>query len=56
MTRIVLAGAMAFVGILGFLTVTVIIDSGPDILSFTSLVVLALLGFGIASALRGPEE
>jgi hypothetical protein len=56
MNRAVLAGGLIFVGVLGVLTVAVLIDTGPDVLTITSLIVIALLGFGLASAMREPED
>jgi hypothetical protein len=56
MTKAVLAGALIFVGVLGFLTIAVIVDNGPDILTFMSMIVLALIGFGIFSAMRSTDE
>ena len=40
--------------LLGFLTVTVIVSHGLDILVIVSLLVLALLGFGVLGALTTP--
>lgn len=56
MNRVVLGGGLIFVAVLGVLTIAVLIDTGPDVLTLTSLVVIALLGFGLASALREPDE
>jgi hypothetical protein len=56
MNRIVLGGGLIFVGILCVLTIAVLIDTGPDVLTITSLIVIALLLFGLTSALREPEE
>jgi hypothetical protein len=56
MTRVVLGGGLIFVALLGVLTIAVLIDTGPDVLTLTSLIVIALLGFGLASALRRPED
>jgi hypothetical protein len=54
--RPVLAIAFLFIAVLGFLTIAVLVKDGPDILTLVSLVVLALLGFGIFGALREPYE
>jgi hypothetical protein len=53
-----LAASLVLICMLGFLTVTVAIRNGVDILVLVSLVVLALLGFGVVGALtaRPPEE
>ena len=56
MQRAVLGGGLIFVATLGVLTVAVLIDTGPDVLTLTSLVIIALLGFGLYSAMRGPQE
>ena len=48
---LVLAAALLLVGGLAFLTVYVLIKDGPTVLTLTSLLVLALLGFGIFGAL-----
>jgi hypothetical protein len=56
MQRGVLAVALAFVtGLLG-LTIFAAIDGGVDVLTLASLLVLALLGLGIAGALRHPPD
>lgn len=56
MQRAVLGGGLIFVLVLGVLTVVVLIDTGPDILTLTSLVIIALLGFGLYSAMKEPPE
>jgi hypothetical protein len=48
-----LALALAFILAMAVLTVTVIVRTGPDILSVVSLVVLGLFTLGIVSAIRG---
>ena len=58
MTRtLVLVGSIAIIGLLAFLTVKVAVEEGIDILVVLSLVVLALLGFGVLGALssRPPD-
>jgi hypothetical protein len=52
----VLAGSLALICLLGFLTVSVAVREGVDILVLVSLVVLALLGFGILGALTTPPD
>jgi hypothetical protein len=47
----VVGAALAFTALLAFLTVFVIIESGPDVLSVLSVIVLALFFFGIFGAL-----
>ena len=56
--RTLVAGvALAFTAVLAFLTLYVIFNSGPDVLSVLSLLVLALFFFGIFGALgSGPRE
>ena len=49
-----LVGSLAIICILGFLTVTVAVRDGIDILVVVSLIVLALLGFGVLGALSSP--
>ena len=56
MRTIVLGAALLFVALLGFLTLYVLFSSGPDILVVTSLVVLALIGSGVAGALATPPR
>ena len=48
--------ALVFTCALGFMTVYVILRSGPDVLSLLSLIVVALLAFGIMGALTEPED
>jgi hypothetical protein len=38
------------------MTLVVIADSGLDILTLTSLVILALVGFGLIGAYRNPPQ
>ena len=45
-----------FLVLLAALTVFVIVTSGPDVLTLTSLVVVALFATGLAGALRRPPE
>ena len=50
--RSVIAGiALAFTALLAFLTLFVIFDSGFDVLSVLSLIIVALFFFGIFGAL-----
>ena len=51
MHRAVLGVALAFTAIFGFLTFFVLLTSGPDLLVIISLLVLAIIGFGILGAL-----
>ena len=52
----VLAASLAIICLLGFLTVTVAVEQGVDILVVVSLIVLALLGFGVLGALTTPPD
>ena len=51
MRTLVIGAALAFTALLAFLTLFVIFDSGPDVLSVISLIVVALFFFGIFGAL-----
>jgi hypothetical protein len=50
--RAIAAAALTLVGVLACLTVYVIARSGVDLFTLLSLLVLAVLGFGIFGALR----
>jgi len=52
--RPILVAALVFTALLFGLTVYVAVDTGPDVLTFVSAVVLGLFGFGILGALREP--
>jgi hypothetical protein len=49
-------GALGFISVLGFLTVYVMLVDGPDLLTVMSVIVLALMGFGIIGALTEPPD
>ena len=53
-----LVGSMALMSLLAFLTITVAVKEGIDILVIVSVIVLALLGFGVLGALTSapPDE
>ena len=55
---LVLGASLVIICLLGFLTVSVAIREGVDILIVLSFIVLALLGFGVLGALTstGPDE
>jgi hypothetical protein len=55
---LVLAGSLAIICLLAFLTVRVAVREGIDVLVVVSFVVLALLGFGVLGALTSapPDE
>ena len=54
MRTVALVSALAMIAVLGGLTIVVTVRNGPDPLTVVSLLVLALLGFGILGALRNP--
>ena len=58
MQSAILAAALAFVILLAALTVSVAIEHGIDVLTALSLLVLALIGFGVLGALlnQPPDE
>ena len=50
--RLLVTGlALAFTALLAFLTLFVIFENGPDVLSVISLLILALFFFGVFGAL-----
>ena len=51
---LVLVASLGIIGLLAFLTASVAIREGFDILVLVSLIVLALLGFGVVGALTSP--
>ena len=51
-----LAAALALIGLLAFLTIRVAAEHGVDVLGVLSLIVLALLGFGVLGALTTPPD
>ena len=53
---LVLGGSLVLICLLGFLTVSVAVQEGIDILVVVSLVILALLGFGVLGALTSPPD
>ena len=56
MRTAITAGALAFCCLFGFLTVYVMITSGPDLLTGLSFIILGLLAFGILGALTEPPD
>ncbi len=52
--RPILVAALTFIALLLGLTVYVAVDTGPDVLTVISALVLAMLGFGVLGALREP--
>ena len=53
---VILGFALAFIALLGGLTVWVLVRKGPDVLTLGSLLVVAMFGFGIVGALRHPPH
>ena len=51
-----LAAALAMIGLLAFLTLSVAIEYGVDVLVVLSLIILAMLGFGVLGALTTPPD
>jgi hypothetical protein len=49
-----LVGSLAIICLLAFLTISVAIERGIDVLVVLSVIILALLGFGILGALTFP--
>jgi hypothetical protein len=54
--RPVLITALVFVALLGALTVQVMLESGPDVLSVVSLIILAMFGLAVYGAIKEPPE
>jgi hypothetical protein len=53
-----LVGSLAIIGLLAVLTISVVVDDGVDVLVILSLIVIAILGFGVLGALVSapPDE
>ena len=51
-----LVAALLMIGGLAYLTLSVAIEHGVDVLVVLSLIVLALLGFGVLGALTTPPD
>jgi len=57
MTRtLVLLASLALIGLLAFLTLSVMFRDGVTLLVVTSLVILAVLGFGVLGALASSSD
>jgi hypothetical protein len=56
MRTAITAAALVFCCAFGFLTIYVMVRSGPDLFTGLSLIVLALLTFGILGALTEPPD
>jgi hypothetical protein len=53
---VALIGSLALICLLAGLTISVAVDEGVDILVVLSLIVIALLGFGVLGALASPPS
>jgi hypothetical protein len=53
---VVLGVALAFIAVLGFLTLFVLFSSGPDVLVVISLAILVLFAVGVIGALATPPD
>ena len=51
---LVLGGTLAIICLLAFLTISVAVKDGIDVLVVVSVIVLALLGIGVLGALSTP--
>jgi hypothetical protein len=56
MRAVVTVVALVFVCAFGFMTLYVMLHSGPDLLTGVSLIVVALMAFGILGALTEPPD
>jgi hypothetical protein len=54
--NVALGLSLAFIGMLTYLTVHVAITDGVTILVVVSIVILAVLGFGVLGALTQPSD
>ena len=51
-----LVGSLAIICLLAFLTISVAVERGIDVLVVLSVIILALLGFGVLGALASPPD
>jgi hypothetical protein len=51
---LVLGGTLAIICLLAFLTISVAVKDGIDVLVVVSVIILALLGIGVLGALSSP--
>jgi hypothetical protein len=54
--NLALGGALALVALLTFLTVSVIVQDGIDVLTIVSLVILLVIGVGVFGALSNQPD
>jgi hypothetical protein len=56
MRQVALLAALAMIGLLAALTLSVAAEHGVDVLTVVSVIVLAMFAFGIVGALREPPR
>lgn len=54
--RLALTAALTLIAVLTFLTVALMVQDGVDARTVVSLLVLALIGFGVLGALNQPPD
>jgi hypothetical protein len=54
--NLALGGSLVLICLLGFLTLSVAVSEGVDLLVVISLIVLGMLGFGVLGALTSPPD
>lgn len=53
---LILAGAVALVGLLAFLTLSVALEDGVTVIVVLSFVIILVLGFGVLGALTSADD
>ncbi len=53
---LILAGAVALVGLLAFLTLSVALEDGVTVIVVLSVVIILVLGFGVLGALTSADD
>lgn len=53
---LILAGAVALVGLLAFLTLSVALEDGVTVIVVLSVVIIIVLGFGVLGALTSADD
>jgi hypothetical protein len=54
--RLALGAALTLIGVLSFLTVVLMVQDGVNARTVVSLLILALIGFGVVGALTQPPD
>jgi hypothetical protein len=54
--NLALGAALLLIGVLSFLTVVLMVQDGVNVRTVVSLVILALIGFGVVGALTQPPD